>query len=122
MQLIEHLSDIMPRDSSGEGYDYDAFLDVLVNGGGGGGGGSKEEQFNGNNSNTAIGNGNAKKDTTVVSNKDGRGTTMNTAGKENELRDVASSPSNVSALAVAEVEDWASPNSGSMARRSRHYL
>jgi hypothetical protein len=30
--LIEHLAKVMPRDGSGEGYDYHAFLDTLVNG------------------------------------------------------------------------------------------
>jgi hypothetical protein len=35
--LIEHLANIMPRDASGEGYDYDSFLDVLVNGASGNG-------------------------------------------------------------------------------------
>jgi hypothetical protein len=35
--LIEHLANVMPRDASGEGYDYDSFLDVLVNGASGNG-------------------------------------------------------------------------------------
>lgn len=30
--LIEHLAKVMPRDGTGEGYDYQSFLDVLVNG------------------------------------------------------------------------------------------
>ena len=32
MPLIEHLASVMPRDATGEGYDYSAFLDALVNG------------------------------------------------------------------------------------------
>lgn len=35
--LIEHLANVMPKDPSGEGYDYDSFLDVLVNGASGNG-------------------------------------------------------------------------------------
>ena len=30
--LIEHLAKVMPKDRTGEGYDYQSFLDVLVNG------------------------------------------------------------------------------------------
>jgi hypothetical protein len=30
--LIDHLETVMPRDPTGEGYDYHSFLDVLVNG------------------------------------------------------------------------------------------
>jgi hypothetical protein len=30
--LIEHLGTVMPQDTTGEGYDYNSFLDVLVNG------------------------------------------------------------------------------------------
>ena len=32
MTLIEHLARIMPQHSSGEGYDYEKFLEALVNG------------------------------------------------------------------------------------------
>jgi hypothetical protein len=32
VHLIEHLAKMMPRDGTGEGYDYQSFLDVLVNG------------------------------------------------------------------------------------------
>lgn len=32
IHLIEHLAKVMPRNGTGEGYDYQSFLDVLVNG------------------------------------------------------------------------------------------
>ena len=100
----------MPKDPSGEGYDYAAFLDVLVNGGG-------KEQPGRNNPSSAASNGNAAKSTTASTTDDTRATRT---GKENETRDIAGSTSNVSALAVAEAEEWES--NGGMARRSRHYL
>jgi hypothetical protein len=39
--LIEHLATVMPKDTTGEGYDYHSFLDVLVNGTAGNGNGVK---------------------------------------------------------------------------------
>ena len=38
--LIEHLATVMPTDTTGEGYDYHSFLDVLVNGTAGNGNGN----------------------------------------------------------------------------------
>ena len=106
MQLIEHLASIMPRDTSGEGYDYDAFLDVLVNGG------AKDST---NVATNSVGN---TPKSSMARNAEEL-TAANKNGKENE-RDRAFSASNVSALAVSDAEEWGS-NNGS-ARRSRHYL
>lgn len=109
MQLIEHLASIMPEDASGEGYDYDAFLDVLVNGG-------AKDSTSGTDSRTGVAH--TTKDSSAHNNDEGKSASRN--GKENEVRDGAGSTSNVSALAVAEAEEWGS--NGGMARRSRHYL
>jgi len=46
--LIEHLATVMPTDTTGEGYDYHSFLDVLVNGTAGNGNGNG--RYNGNGS------------------------------------------------------------------------
>jgi len=32
LPLIEHLAEVMPQTPTGEGYDYNAFIDRLVNG------------------------------------------------------------------------------------------
>lgn len=100
----------MPKDASGEGYDYDAFLDILVNGGG-------KETSNGREQRTS-----GKENTLKGPNEAGKGAR---SGIENEresaLRD-SDNASNVSTLAVAEGEEWVNGGSGSMARRSRHYL
>ena len=111
MQLIEHLASIMPKDVSGEGYDYDAFLDVLVNGGG------KENFHSNERTAAAAGNRNAVK-SNEGNRHEGRVATGN--GKENAMRDVAGNASNVANLAVTEAEVWGS--GGGMARRSRNYL
>jgi Ca2+ insensitive EF hand len=109
-QLIDHLADIMPKDASGEGYDYDAFLDILVNGGG-------KEISNGREQRTS-----AKENTLKGPNEVGNGTRSGIRNeRESPLRE-SDNASNVSTLAVAEGEEWGNAGSGSMARRSRHYL
>ena len=100
----------MPKDASGEGYDYDAFLDILVNGGG-------KETFNGREQRTP-----GKESTLKGTNDSGReGRSLIGNRKEVFLRD-SESASNVSTLAVAEGEEWGNGGHDSMARRSRHYL
>lgn len=100
----------MPKDASGEGYDYDAFLDILVNGGG-------KETFNGHEQRTP-----GKESTLKGTNNSGNERRSRVGNrKETPLRD-SESASNVSTLAVAEGEEWGNVGHGSMARRSRHYL